>query len=369
MKMTELRAENESLKQQIQLLSQQKEGQTDTAAIVQLKEKNSSLRKSIKDLKAEKVSLSKKNQILEKDISSKEQEQQILKAEFERIQQQLSELSAVHASTIAEFEKLRVEQDALQEKASQLPVIQAELDRLQQVENTCNEKTAQVVELQAQLEQHSQLLEEVREKATQAAAEHQNQLAKVNNEAEIVRSGLQAELDAQRQQSEAQITSLQAEKDGLSTKTSELTSKLKLVATLLEKQLGEKRKITSQYEASVKENQTYKEKSEKQINDLMALLKKMAAELDVSRGAHPTQGEQPSAANADKPASLVNAPATEKPPQRQLQELHAHLTELDQINATQAHQLAVLSARMKRINHALSTPLGRLFSQLLNLKD
>lgn len=367
MKMTELRAENESLKQQIQLLSQQKEGGKDTDAIAQLKDKNRSLKKSIKDLKAEKVILSGQIQTLENDKSSQAQEHQTLKLEFDRIQQQLSELSDVHARTASEVESLRVDHETLLEKASQIPILQAELMRLQQVDNICSEKSAQVDALQADLEQRNQLLEEVRAKASQEQAEYQDQKMKLTSEMEMSRNKLLAELEAQREESGSQIGSLQAQKDGLSTKITELTEKLKLVATHLERQLREKQKITYQYETSSKEHQTYKEQSEKRINELMALLQKMAAELDASRAANPIHDTQPVKINEDKPGSLANASKGEMGPQ--LQELHAQLTELDKINASQAHELAALSARMKRINHALATPLGRLISPLLGLKE
>jgi chromosome segregation ATPase len=369
MKMTELLAENESLKQQLQLLSQQKEGGKDGAEITQLKDKNRALRKSVKDLKAETAILSGKVQTLENDNTSQEQEHQLLKAEFERIQQQYYDLSDVHIRTTAEVESLRTDQKALQEKTAQLPVIQAKLDRLQQVESICSEKTAQVVALQTELEQRSQLLEEVKTKISEEQAEHQDQKGKLISAMEMLGNKLQTELEAERQKSEAEIASLQTQKDNLSTKITELTDKLKLVATYLEKQLNEKRKLTTQHDTNIKEFQSYKDKSEKQINDLMALMQKMAAELDASRSAHPAEGAPLSIADPDKPSNLVNTSVVDKPPQLRLQDLEDRLVELDQINANQAKELAALTARMKRIHHALATPIGRLFSQLAGLQD
>ena len=369
MKMTELRAENESLKQQLQLLSQQKEGGKDSAEITQLKDKNRALRKSVKDLKAETASLAGKVQRLENDHTAQEQEHQLLKAEFERIQQQYDQLSDEHRRTTAEVESLRTDQKALQEKAAQLPVIQAELDRLQQVESVSNEKTAQVVALQGELEQRSQLLEEVKTKIAEEQAEHQEQKGKLTSAMEVLGKKLQAELEAERQKSEAEIASLQTQKDNLSTQVTELTDKLKLVATYLEKQLNEKRKLTTQHDTSIKEFQSYKDKSEKQFNDLMALMQKMAVELDASRSAHPAEGAPLNIAKPDKPSNLVNTSVVDKTPRLRLEDLQDRLVELDQINANQAKELAALTARMKRIQHALATPIGRLFSQLAGLKD
>ncbi len=369
MKMTELRAENESLKQQIQLLSQQKEGENDTAAITQLKEKNRSLRKSVKDLKSDNASLSAKIQALENDGTAQAQEQQLLKAEFERLQQQLSELSTAHEQITAEVTGLRSEQKALREKAAQLPVLLLEVERLRQVEHTCDEQTARVVSLQGELAQRNQLLEEINAKAAAQAAAYQDQVMKLTSEIETVRNRLSAELEDQRQQSAAQVHNLQTEKDGQSTKISDLTGKLRLVATGLEKQIGEKRKIASQYDTSVKELQAYKEKSEKQIQDLMALMQKMAAELDASRAGAPNKETHAGTAGGDKPGSLANASTADKQSQQRLQELHDHLAELDRINASQAGELVALRARTQRINHALATPFGRLISPLLGLKE
>lgn len=368
MKMTELRAENESLKQQIQLLSQQKEGEQDTAAITRLQEKNRSLKKSVKDLKAERVALSGKIQALENDKSSREQEHQILKADFARIQQQLSELSDAHARTITEVEGLRNDQKALLEKASQLPIILAEVDRLRQVENLCNEKSAQAIALQAELEKNNQLVEEVRAKASQAAAEYEDQKVKLSVEMDMMRKSLLAELDDHREQSSVQITSLLEQRDKLAGKVIELTEKLKIVATHLEKQLSEKRKITYQYDTNIKEYQAYKDTTEKQKNDLMALLQKMAVELDAVR-AHPNQAAQSGTTNGDKPAILGIVPTENTQPQRRLRELQEQVSELDELNGSQARELADLSARMERVNHALASPFGRVFSQLLGLKN
>ncbi len=368
MKMTELRAENEALKQQIALLSEQKEGDKDSAAITQLKDKNRTLKKSIKDLKAEIVVLSNKLQALANDKSTLEQDNQILKADLEHIQQQITELSDVHARTITEVESLRDDRQALQEKASHLPVLQTELDRLQQVETLCNQKSAQVDALQAELEQHRHYLAQARAEASRQLAEHQDQAAKLSTEMEQLRSRLTAELEAQREQSGAEIASLQAQKDGLSTKITDLTVKLKMVAMHLEKQLSEKRKITSQYETSLKEYQAFKVKAEKEFNDLMAMLQKMAAELDASRAAHPTQESQPGTLATDKPLNLFDPSAADKQRQKQLLELQNQISDLNGMNTSLNQELTALSNRMKRINHVLTTPRGRLFSRLLGLK-
>ncbi len=368
MKMTELRQENESLKQQLQLLTQQKEGEKDSTVITQLKDKNRSQKKTIKDLKAEKVILSAKIQSLEQSASSREQDYQALRKELDHVQQQLSELSASHATTVTEFETLRADQAALQEKASQLPLLQAELDRLQQVENDLREKTTQVINLQAKLDQQGRLVEEVTTKASQEVAELKEQSLQKSREMELVRNGLLSELDAHRDQTGVEIATLQAQKNSLVAKVTELTEKLKLVATHLERQISEKRKIASQYDTTVKEYQVYKEKSEKQITDLMSLLQKMAAELDAARAAQPTQEVQPITLNRDKSGNPIIPSAADKP-QRQLQDLQSQLAELDQLNARQARELAALSARTRRIDRALSTPFGRLVSQMLGLKD
>ncbi len=368
MKMTELRAENEALKQQLQLLSQPTEAVPDSAEISKLEEKNRSLKKSVKDLKAENKRLSGKIKTLEDTAVSREQEHQLLKAEFERIQQQFYELSDVHARATMQLDGLLVDQKALLKKTGELPVLQAELDRLRQVENNYNEKTSQVVSLQAELEQRSQLLEEMKSQASRELAGHQEQLSQVSGAMKLQRSKLMAEIEALRQQSGAAIASLQSERDGLSTKTADLIDKLKLVATHLEKQLNEKRKITSQYETSVKEFQLYKEKSEKQINELMALIQKMAAELDAARAAHPIPVEaQASAAATGQLASLDNPSAMNKSPRLQPEDLQNRLVELDQANADQARELAALSARIKRLDRALATPFGRVFSQLAGI--
>ena len=367
MKMNELLSENESLKQQITLLSKQNE-EKHSAEITQLKEKLRSSKKSVKDLKAEKVRLSDQIHALDNDLSLKEQDNQELKEGIEHFQQQLTELSDVHTRTISEVESLRVEQQALREKASQLQIIQPELDRLRQVENICNEKTAQVESLQAELDQNHQLLEQVRAEASKQVAEVQKQNAKLSNEMEMMRNLFQSELESQREQSGVEIASLQTQKNGLSTKITELTEKLNLVAKTLEKQLREKRKIASQYDTNVKQYQSYKDKSEKQINDLMALLQKMAAELDASKTTYPTQQSQPGTINWDKPANQVDSSAVDKPPQQQLLELRNQISMLNEINTSQSRELTALSKRMERINHILATPRGRLFSRLLGLK-
>ncbi len=370
MKMTELRAENEALKQQLQLLSQPTEAVPDSAEISKLEEKNRSLKKSVKDLKAENKRLSGKIKTLEDTAVSREQEHQLLKAEFERIQQQFYELSDVHARATMQLDGLLVDQKALLKKTGELPVLQAELDRLRQVENNYNEKTSQVAALQAELEQRSQLLEKMKSQASSELAGHQEQLSQVTGEMQMQRNKLMAEIEALRQQSGAAIASLQSERDGLSTKTADLIDKLKLVATHLEKQLHEKRKITSQYDTSVKEFQLYKEKSEKQINELMALIQKMAAELDAARAAVPIPAvAQASPATSAMPAGLDTASAMHSSPRLRPEDLQNRLVELDQVNADQARELAALSARIKRLDRALSTPLGRLFAQMAGINN
>lgn len=369
MKMSELRAENESLKKQIELLSEQKDSGKDTAEVNQLKEKVKSAKKSIKDLKAEKAVLSGRIQGLENDKSAREQDNQQLKVDIEHIQQQLTELSDVHGKTITEVEGLRVEQQALQEKAAQLQMVLPEVDRLRQVENICNEKSAQVVSLQADLEQQRQLLADVRDKASKEAGELQNQNARLSNEMEMVRNRLTAELETQREQSGTEIASLQAQKNSLSNQVAELTEKLKIVAKHLERQLSEKRKIASQYDTTVKESQAVKAKSEKDVNNLMALLQKMAAELDASKATHPSQPNQPGTPTKVKPANLGDTSPIAKPPQQELVELRNQVSMLNEINASQNRELTVISKRMERINKVLATPRGRLFSQLFGLKD
>ena len=368
MKMTELRAENEALKQQISLLSKQKEGEKDNPELSQLKEKNSSLKKSVKDLKTEKTHLSKRIKALENDVSAREQDQQTLKEELEHLQQQLSKLSDVHTQAVTEVEGLRADHQALQEKEAQLQLIQAEVDRLQPVEKLCGEKTTQVESLQAELAEHHQLLAQARTAASSQAAEYQDQYVKLNNELEMDRNRRQAELEAQREQSGAEIALLQAQKDSLSAKVTELTEKLKLVATSLERQLSEKRKIASQYEANVKEYQAYKDGTKNQVNDLMGLLQKMASELDASRASHPVKDTQPIKVNKDNPANLAGTSATDQQLHQQVQELRNQLSNLNEINAQQNRELMALSERMKRINHVLTTPRGRLLAQLLGLK-
>lgn len=368
MKMTELRAENEALKQQISLLSQQKEGEKDNPELSQLKEKNRSLKKSVKDLKTEKTHLSDRIKALENDVIAREQDQQTLKEEVDHLQQQLSELSDVHTQAVVEVESLRADHQALQEKESQLQLIQSEVDRLRQVEKLCDEKTTQVESLQAELAEHRQLLAQARAAASSQAAEYQDQYVKLSNELEVDRNRHQAELEAQRVQSEAEISLLQTQKDGLSAKVAELTEKLKLVATSLERQLSEKRKIASQFEANVKEYQAYKDGTKNQVNDLMGLLQKMATELDASRASHPIKDTQPIKINKDKPANQGDATTVDNPLHQQVQELRNQLFNLNEINAQQNRELMALSERMKRINHVLTTPRGRLLAQLLGLK-
>jgi len=369
MKMSELRTENESLKKQLALLSEQKDGEKDSTAFTELKEKNRSLRKSNKELKAEKVGQINKIQTLENDLSLREQDNQRLKEDIEQIQQQLTELSNVHTQTITDVESLRVEQRDLREKETQLQIMQPELDRLQQVENICNEKTAQVDALQAELAQQGQLLAEARAEAAKQVADYQNQIVKLNNEMEMVRNRLQAELDAQREQSGAEIASLQSQKSDLSAQIAELTEKLKLVAKLLERQLIEKRKIVAQYDTTVKEYQAYKVKTEKEGNDLMALMQKLAIELDASRASHPAQENLPSMMNRYQAAIQGDPVAAYKQLQQQVEELRNQLSTLNEINAQQTNELTVLSKRMERIKAILATPQGRVFSRLFGLKD
>ncbi len=333
MKMSELRIENESLKNQIALLSERKDSGKDSAALTQLKEKNRSLRKSVKELKAEKVGLSDKLQALENNLSSREQDNHRLKEDLEQIQQQLTELSNVHTQTITEVESLRVAQQTLREYENQLRTMLPELDRLRQVDNICNEKTAQVDSLQAELAQQAQLLAETRAEAAKDAADSKNQ------------------------------------KSILSEKIAELTEKLKLVAKHLERQLSERRKIASLYDTTNKEYQAYKVKTEKERDDLMVLMHKLAIELDTSRASHPAKENLPSMLNRDKPANLGSPAATDKQLQQQIVELRNQLSTLNEINAQQTQELSVLSKRMERINAILATPQGRVFSRLFNLKD
>ena len=368
MKMTELRAENEELKKQIALLSEQKGGEKDNVEITQLKEKLRASKKSIKELKTEKNSLSEQIQTLETELSSREQDHQSLKTDLEQVRQQLGELSGAHTRTITEVDSLRVDRQALQEKASQLPMLQAELNRLQHVEKLCNEKSAQVDALQSELEQHRLHLAQARAEASKQLVEHQDQAAKLSSELEQVRNRLTAELEAQREQSAAEIASLQAQKDGLSTKITDLTVKLRMVAMHLEKQLSEKRKIASQYETSVKEYQAFKVKAEKEFNDLMAMLQKMAAELDASRANHPAQESQAGTPSVDKLFNLGDPSAVDKQRQKQLLELQNQISDLNTMNTSLNQELTALTNRMKRINHVFATPRGRLFSRLLGLK-
>jgi chromosome segregation ATPase len=365
MKMSELRLENESLKQQIQQLSQQKAAENDST-ITELKDKNRLLRKSVKELKAEKNSLTTRIRAQEAAQSAKEQEYQELTAELAHTQQQLAEISDAHAKASREVKSLRAGQKNLTEKAARIPVMQAELERLQQLEDLCNEKTAQVTALQGELVQCHQLLEESRTAASQALAEHEQEKARLTDETETVRTNLLVELGNQREQSQAQIASLQAQNNGLSSKVTELTEKLRLVATHLERQISERRKITSQYDTGLKEYQSYREKSEKQIRDLMSLLNKMAAELDASRSASVAQDKKPPADAPDHPGDSPTAPTQ---PTRQVQELQERLAELDRINADQAHQLLSITNRMKRVDRAFATPLGRVLAQVLGVKE
>jgi len=373
MKMSELRTENESLKKQIALLSEQigseKDSGKDSAAVTQLKEKNRSLRKSVKELKAEKVGLSDKIQVLENDLSSREQDNQRLKEDIEQIQQQLTELSKVHTKTITEVESLRVEQQALREKETQLQMMLPELDRLRHVDNICNEKTAQVDALQAELVQKGQLLTDARAEAAKEAADYQNQNLILNNEMEMVRNQLQAELEAHRERSSAEIASLQAQKSGLSAQIAALTEKLKLVAKHLERQLSERRKIASQYDTTSKEYQAYKVRTEKERNDLMALMQKLAIELDASKASRPAQENLPGMINRDKSVNQGDPASTDKLLRQQIVELRDQLSTLNDINAQQTNELTMLSERMEHIKTILATPQGRVFSRLFGLKE
>ncbi len=369
MKMSELRAENESLKKQIALLAEQKDGEKDSPALNQLKEKNRSLRKSIKELKAEKVGLSDNIQALENDLSSREQDNHKLKEDIEKIKQQLTGLSNTHNKTITEVESLRVEQLALREKETLLLKLRPELDRLRQVDNICKEKTAQVESLQSELVQQGQILAAVRAEAAKEAADYQNQKIKIYNDMEKLRAQLQAELEVLQEQSSAEIASLEAQKSGLSAKITELTEKLKLVAKHLERQLNENRKIVSQYDRASKEYQAYKVRAEKDRDDLMELLRKMAIELDASKALQPTQENLPRVINSDNPANLGGSTAAEKQLQQQIIDLRNQLSTQKEINTEQTQKLTSLSKRMERINTILATPQGRVFARLFNLKD
>ncbi len=369
MKMSELRAENESLKQQIALLAEQKDGEKDSTALNQLKEKNRSLRKSIKELKAEKAGQSDKIQALENDLSSRDLDNHRLKEDIENIQQQLTELSDAHNKTMTEVESLRVEQLALREKETQLQTLRPELDRLRNVDTICKEKTAQVEALQAELVKQGNVLAEVRAEAAKEAADYQDQKIKLTKDMEIVRAQLQSELVVLREQSQAEIASLQDQKSGLTTQITELTEKLKLVAKHLEKQLNEKRKITSQYDRTNQEYQAYKVRTEKDRDDLMELLRKMAIELDASKALQPSQENLPGVIKSDKPANPRDSTAMEKQLLQQIMELRNEVSTLNEINTEQTHKLTSLSKRMERINTVLATPQGRVFSRLFNLKD
>jgi chromosome segregation ATPase len=369
MKMSELRLENEALKQQVQLLSQQLDSEKDSPALNQLKEKNRALRKSVKDLKAEKTALSSQIHALEGEKDSLQQDHQAIAGQLEQAQQQMAVLSELHAGAAAEVKTLRQERQALEEKTALLPSLQAEVDRLQQVETLYQEATAQATALQAELDHLRQELQEAKRQATLQAADYQGQLAQSNRAQDELRISLQAELEAERQQSQAQVASLQADKDALSSKVTDLTDKLKLVATHLERQLNEKRKFAAQYETSAKDYQAYKDKTEKQIQELMALLQKMAGEMDALRLAHPTQELQPVSANADHPTTPPSAPAAPIQPHTPLQELQNQLAKLEAVNASQSRELVDLRARLAHFHRALATPLGRFVSPLLGLKD
>jgi chromosome segregation ATPase len=141
-----------------------------------------------------------------------------------------------------------------------------------------------------------------------------------------------------------------------------------LVATHLQKQLSDRQKILTQYESSVKEYQSYKEKSEKQVAELMALLHKMAADLDASVAANRPKDPQPEAAGGGNPAAPVNPAAAAKQTQQHLQDLQWRLAELDKINANQAEELSAYSARMRRIDQAFSGPIGRIIARLYGVK-
>ncbi len=369
MKMSELRAENESLKQQLALLAEQKEGEKDSPALTQLKEKNRSLRKSIKELKAEKVGHTDKILALENDLSSSEQDNHQLKDDLEKIQQQLTELSNAHKKTTKEVESLRAEQVALREKESQLKALRPELDRLRQVDTICKEKTAQVEALQVEVAQQGQHLADARAEAARQAADHQNQVTKLNNDMEIMRSQLQAELGVLREQSQAEIASLQAQKSSMSAQITELTEKLKLVAKHLERQLSEKRKLVSQYEKASKDHQAFKARTDKDRDNLMELLRKMAIELDARKAVQPSQENSPGVISSAKPANLGESSSTEKQLLQQIIDLRDQLSTLNEINEEQTHKLTSLSKRMERINSVLATPQGRVFSRLFNIKD
>jgi hypothetical protein len=101
----------------------------------------------------------------------------------------------------------------------------------------------------------------------------------------------------------------------------------------------------------------------------MALMHKLAIELDASRASHPTQEKLPSMLNRDKSTSQGDPAAMNKQLQQQVVELRDQLSTLSEINAQQTQELTVLSERMEHIKAILATPRGRVFSRLFGLKE
>lgn len=393
MKMTELLAENAALKGQIAQFSERNESEQDiTAGQAQLEQKIQSLEQSIRVLTNEKSELSIKNQTLDAEKSKGESDYYQLMNNLTQVQKSLLELTDVHKSTLTEVDNLRQEQQLFRDKEPQHQNAQAELEKLHIEQKDLQEKASQVLELQAELKQSRQLLAQIQAEAARQETTHQDQVSSMNSEVDTLRgelqqvktalaesnkqsadvfngrTKLQEEFDSHQMQTQGEISALQDQLIKITAQVTELTGQLQLSTGQLDTERDENNALKTQLDITGQQFKSYTVKVEQELAVLNNQIQKTTTELEARTATIQTLEAQLITGNTEKAAIQEDDSAKQAQLSQQIVALQSQVDTLNQMHTRQIQDLAALEARLKLVDRALATPLGRLFALLQGLK-
>ena len=368
MKMNELLTENESLKNQVTLLANHIASEEDNAASTQLKQKIQSLKKSIEDLIAEKSSLSNKIQALEAEKSLREPEYQLLKEDLALTQQHFTELSETHANTLSELESLRLEQITLQEKETQLQIIQTELDGTrQQLVQLQSASSQQEATYNIQVADLNNELDALRNQLQQAKSVNKNTVDQIKD---LISNStrFQEEFKASKILAEEETSALKNQLAIFTHQVSELNNQLHTTSEEIASVQAEKEAVQVQLDQTQKQYQSSQELTAHELASLNTHIQKLNTDLEARSASIQVLEKQLITRDAEKTTIIDGFAAERTQLTQQISMLQSQLNILEPSHANQTQELAVMSARLKRIDRALATPLGRLFTRLQGLK-
>ena len=309
-----------------------------------------------------------------------------------QVQQRLTELTDAHTSTIAELERLRSEQKSFREKEIQFQATKTELDHLCLEMNRFQDIASQLVALQIELDQSRQLLEQTRTDSSQQVNTLQEQIASLGIQADDLRvqlqqagvaqaalvteianlsvslSQLQAELEFCHTQAQRKISVLQDQSTTLASQVAELTEKLQITTEQLGSEKAEKQAIQALLDQTCQQLQGSQEQAAQELATLSAQVRKLVADLEARSAAIQALETRMVTLNTEKTTIKEDTAADQAQFTQQLSTLQNQLHALGQTHAQQTQELTTLTARLKQIDRALATPLGRLFARLQGLK-